>query len=161
MSSVPEGKSNAPSSPGRRVYSASAPRARVAFVEVGELLGREMAELDFRVLCGKKDLDRHITHPRVQKPGLAFAGYYEYIKEGRVQIVGQSELAYLETVDRRERRKRFEKIVALPVPVFIVSKDLTPFPSLVELCRASSIPILGSPAMTSVIIKRARYGTTP
>jgi hypothetical protein len=36
-------------------------------------------------------LDNQITHPRVQKPGLAFAGYYAYIKPGRVQIIGESE----------------------------------------------------------------------
>lgn len=157
MSSAPEGKSE-PSPPSRRrVYSSSAPRGRVAFVEVGELLGREMAELDFKVICGRSNLDRRITHPRVQKPGLAFAGYFDYIKDGRVQIVGESEIAYLETVERGERKKRFAEIVALPVPVFIVSKGLRPFPSLIELCRSRSIPILGSSAMTSVIIKRVSH----
>ena len=88
------------------------------------MLGSEMADLDFRLFCGEEHLDRRITHPRVQKPGLAFAGYYRYIKEGRVQIVGASELAFLRTVDRQERHKRFAEIVQLPVPVFIVSKGV-------------------------------------
>lgn len=132
-------------------------RGRSAFVEVRELLGRDLADLDFRVLCAQNHLDRRITHPRVQKPGLAFAGYYRYIKDGRVQIVGESEIAYLETVEQGVRQQRFAEITALPVPVFIVSKGLGPFPTFLTLCRRRGIPILGSPAMTSVIIKRVGH----
>ena len=46
-----------------------------------------------------------ITHPRVQKPGLAFAGYYAYIKPGRVQIIGESETEYLRTLGEEERAR--------------------------------------------------------
>ena len=84
---------------------------RVNFVLVSELF--DLKELDLHVLCGEEHLDRRITHPRVQKPGLAFAGYYRYIKEGRVQIVGESEIAYLDTIDPGERRQRFARIVDL------------------------------------------------
>ena len=41
-----------------------------------------LADLHLKVLCGEVHLDGHITHPRVQKPGLAFAGYFDYIKPG-------------------------------------------------------------------------------
>ena len=57
------------------------------FVYVSELLGEELAKLRLSVLCGESRLDNRILNPRVQKPGLAFAGYYDYIKPGRVQIV--------------------------------------------------------------------------
>jgi HPr kinase/phosphorylase len=143
-----------------REKAAAAPsegRGTSAFVEVGELLGRELAELDLRVLCAEDHLERRITHPRVQKPGLAFAGYYRYIKEGRVQIVGESEIAYLETVEQEARQQRFAAIAALPVPVFILAKGLAPFPTFLALCRRQGIPILASPAMTSVIIKRVSH----
>jgi len=128
--------------------------AAVSFVEVTELLGAELQDLHLKVLAGEAHLERRITHPRVQKPGLAFAGYYAYIKPGRVQIIGESETAYLKTVDRRERRRRFEKIVEVPIPVFVITKGIEPFPTLLELCRRRQIPILGSPALSSEVIKR-------
>ncbi|HWN40569.1 MAG TPA: hypothetical protein VNW71_00020, partial [Thermoanaerobaculia bacterium] len=62
-----------------------------AKVEVSELLNEELGYLHLKVLSGESHLDNRITHPRVQKPGLAFAGYYAYIKPGRVQIIGESE----------------------------------------------------------------------
>jgi len=125
-----------------------------AYVEVHELLGNELGSLGFEVLCGEEQLDRRITHPRVQKPGLAFAGYFDYIKRGRVQIIGESEIAYLETVPVEDRHQRFDEITKLPVPVFVISKGLKPFPRLESLCRERGIPILASHSMTSVLIKR-------
>ncbi len=127
------------------------------YVEVTELLGAELQDLHLKVLCGSEHLQRRITHPRVQKPGLAFAGYYAYIKPGRVQIIGESETAFLQTVDSEERDRRFENIVALPVPVFIISKGIEPFPSFLELCRRRQIALLSSPALTSVVIKRISF----
>ena len=76
----------------------------VPAVQVSELMGDELSDLHLRVLSGESHLDNLITHPRVQKPGLAFAGYYAYIKPGRVQIVGESELEYLRTVAPAELR---------------------------------------------------------
>src|SRR5687768_8628540 len=94
------------------------------FVEVGQLLGEELHDLHLEILAGKSHLGNRITHPRVQKPGLAFAGHLPYIKPGRVQIVGESELSYLKTLGVEERRQRFGEITALPIPVFIVTKGL-------------------------------------
>jgi len=128
-----------------------------AAVEVTELLGRELGDLRLKVLCGDAHLDNQISNPRVQKPGLAFAGYYAYIKPGRVQIIGESETAYLSTLPLDERRKRFAQIARLPVPVFIITKGLEPFPTFHQLCREHDVPILGSPVLSSTVIKEISY----
>ena len=48
-----------------------------------------------------------ITSPHIQKTGLALAGFHEYLKPGRVLIFGESEIRYLESLDRgRARRAR-------------------------------------------------------
>ena len=43
-------------------------------VKVRDLLGDELSDLRFQVLAGESKLDNRIENPRVQKPGLAFAG---------------------------------------------------------------------------------------
>ena len=127
------------------------------FVEVQELLGQELTDLSFSVLCGSGHLDNRITHPRVQKPGLAFAGYYEYIKAGRVQIIGESETKFLLTLDAETCQERFDAITALPVPVFIITKGLEPLPGFLDYCRSRELPVLSSPSLSSIIIKRVSY----
>src|SRR3954471_14451702 len=104
-------------------------------VRVAELLGEELAYLRLAVLSGEKHLDNPITHPRVQKPGLAFAGYYAYIKPGRVQIIGESETEYLKTLDDEERHRRFEHIASLPVPVFVITKGISPLDGFLRACQ--------------------------
>lgn len=128
-----------------------------AYVEVAELLGNELADLHFRVLSGAGHLERRIAHPRVQKPGLAFAGFYEYIKAGRVQIVGESETRFLHTVEPPLRRERFENIVDQKVPCFIISKGLEPFPTFMELCKEREVPLLQTGALTSKTIKKVSF----
>ena len=110
-----------------------------------------------QVLCGGERLDNAITNPRVQKPGLAFAGYYEYIKPGRVQIIGESETEYLKTLATTKRSERFAAICALPVPVFVITKGIAPLPDFLALCEARQVPILGSSAMSSSVIKELSY----
>ena len=70
---------------------------------VRSLLSPELEELALKIVTGDDGLDRTISRPRVQKPGLAFAGYYEYIKPNRVQIIGESETKYLQSLPGRLR----------------------------------------------------------
>ncbi|MFW6012149.1 MAG: HPr(Ser) kinase/phosphatase [bacterium] len=134
-----------------------AQRPTQSFVTVAELLGEELSDLRLTVLSGEQHLDNRITNPRVQKPGLAFAGYYPYIKPGRVQIVGESETAYLKTLRQEERAERFETITSLPVPVFVVTKGIAPLEGLLTRCQAREVPVLASPALSSTVIKRISY----
>jgi HPr kinase/phosphorylase len=133
------------------------PASTEAAVAVGELLRDELSDLELRVLCSPQRLSDLITHPRVQKPGLAFAGYFAYIKPGRVQIIGASETEYLNTVAPAERRRRFEHITALPVPAFVLTKGLEPLEDFLALCTERERVILGSPALSSTVIKRLSW----
>jgi HPr kinase/phosphorylase len=126
-------------------------------VLVSELLSEELEPLNLSVLSGESHLDNRITHPRVQKPGLAFAGYYAYIKPGRVQIIGESETEYLLTLSEDERQERLEQITQLPVPVFILTKGLAPLPGFLSLCQAREVPVLSSTALSSTVIKSVSY----
>jgi len=129
----------------------------IAFVEVRELFSAELRDLEFEVLHGEGELDSRIAHPRVQKPGLAFAGYYDYIKPGRVQIIGASETAYLETQTAATREERCRAILKRDVPVFILTKGLEPVPEFDSLAARRSIPVLRSPALSSTVIKRVSF----
>jgi HPr kinase/phosphorylase len=126
-------------------------------VEVGELLGEELADLELRLLSGQSHLDNTIGHPRVQKPGLAFAGYYPYVKPGRVQIVGESETEYLKTLSAEERAERFDHITSLPIPVFIITKGIDPLPGFLERSIEREVPVISSTALSSVVIKRVSW----
>jgi len=128
-----------------------------ANVQVSELLSEELGYLHLNVLSGESHLDNRITHPRVQKPGLAFAGYYPYIKPGRVQIIGESETEYLKTLEDDERQLRLDTIASLPVPVFVITKGIDPLPGFLASCQAREVPVLSSSELSSTVIKGISY----
>lgn len=65
-----------------------------AEIAVGELLERR--ELGVRSVAGTAGLGRTVGVPRIQKPGLALTGWPEQLHEGRVLVLGGTEVDYLE-----------------------------------------------------------------
>jgi len=98
------------------------------FIEttVQALTSSELDELHLKLVTGDDGMSRVIARPRVQKPGLAFAGYYEYIKPWRVQIIGASETKYLQSLPPRLREKRIRDVSGLDISCFIVTKGIMP-----------------------------------
>ena len=96
--------------------------AREAKLKVEVLRSAALADLSMRTVAGESGFDRVISWGRIQRPGLAFAGFLAFIKPGRIQILGESELNYLDTLPRDVRRERIASICALPVAAFVVTK---------------------------------------
>jgi HPr kinase/phosphorylase len=124
---------------------------------VRSLLANEMDELALKLVTGDDGLDRVIARPRVQKPGLAFAGYYEYIKPWRVQIIGESETKYLQGLPPRLREKRVRDVAGLDVSCFIVTKGIIPLDEFRHECEKRGVPLFSTPAMSSTTITRTTY----
>src|SRR6059058_5151400 len=129
------------------------------FIEttVRALLSGELDDLALKIVTGDDGLDRTILRPRVQKPGLAFAGYYEYIKPFRVQIIGESETKYLQSLPPRLREKRVRDVTGLDVSCFIVTKGITPLEEFRHECEKRSVPLFSTTAMSSTAITRTTY----
>jgi HPr kinase/phosphorylase len=124
---------------------------------VQSLRSGELDDLQLKLVTGDDGLHNVIQRPRVQKPGLAFAGYYEYIKPWRVQIIGASETKYLQSLPPRLREKRIREVSGLDVSCFIVTKGITPLDEFRIECEKRSVPLFSTPAMSSTTITRTTY----
>ncbi|MBL8114767.1 MAG: HPr kinase/phosphorylase, partial [Acidobacteria bacterium] len=102
-----------------RANSETRPQIRAA-----DLMSGTLAPLGLSVVAGRSGLDRPIQWPRVQKPGLAIAGCLEYVKENRVQILGQSEFDYLATLSPAVERERLDAFTKLPMSCVVVTKGI-------------------------------------
>jgi HPr kinase/phosphorylase len=112
-----------------------------------------LADLGLRVVAGEEGFSRPVSWGRIQRPGLAFAGFLAFIKPGRIQILGESELHYLDTMPAEVRRERIEAICRLPVAAFVVTKGQQVPEDLARQCRIEEIPLLVSSQTTSVVIQ--------
>src|SRR5262249_62028079 len=127
--------------------------ARTPQLTAEVLRGAALADLQFRTVAGESGFSRAISWGRIQRPGLAFAGFLAFIKPGRIQILGESELHYLDTMPEDVRRERIASIAALPVAAFVITKGQQVPEDLARECRTRSIPLLVSDQTTSVVIQ--------
>jgi HPr kinase/phosphorylase len=121
-----------------------ASEAREASVAVRDLLGPDAAGLELALVAGRAGLDQRVLLSRVQRPGLAFTGFTEYIRYGRVQIMGGSEITYLRKLSPRRRSAVLKKLLACRMSCLIVTKGLTPPPELVAASEGAGVALLVS-----------------
>jgi HPr kinase/phosphorylase len=122
-------------------------------VRAGELCSPGLASLGLALVTGHKGLDRPIVWPRVQKPGLAIAGFMDYVKPNRVQILGKSEFDFLKTLSARVAKERLDAFTRLDLSCVVVTKGIEPGSVLTSLCRRRGIPLFTTSRMTSVVIE--------
>lgn len=63
------------------------------------------------------------------RPGLLFAGFDEYFPEHRIQILGNAEMAYLDSLDEEKRDMQLERLFSRACPA---SSSLTSTASRTE-----------------------------
>ncbi len=90
-------------------------------VPVRTLVQEQGAAWGLEVLGGRVGLSRRVCEPRVQKPGLALAGYVRQLHPDRVQVIGNPELAYLRTRSPGVARRSLERICSERVACFVVT----------------------------------------
>lgn len=112
-----------------------------------------LADLGLRTVAGETGFGRAISWGRIQRPGLALAGFQAFIKPGRIQILGESELKYLDTMPADVRAERIAAICALPVAAFVITKGQRVPDDLARECRRREVPLLVSDQTTSVVIQ--------
>ncbi len=123
-------------------------------VAVRDLLATEAASLRLTLIAGAAGLDHLVHLSRVQRPGVALTGFTEYIRYGRVQIMGGSEIAFLRKLAPRRRVAVLRKLVGCRISCFIVTKGLTPPAELVAAAEGAGVPLLVSTIESTPFIKQ-------
>lgn len=108
--------------------------------------------LNLQLVAGTDGMHRRITSPYVQKTGLAFAGFDAYIRTGRVLVLGESEVRYLEDLDPPSRRAAIRRVVAQDLPAILVTAGLAVPDELVTEANEAALPVLTSQLVTPTAI---------
>jgi HPr kinase/phosphorylase len=130
-------------------------KADSAFVTVRELIAAPSLGLDFVVLQGHAGLDNKIRSSRVQKLGMALAGYYaSYIRPDCVQLIGASEADYLSALDSDKRLAAVQHLKNRQICCIIVTKNIEAPEELLTLSADENIPMLRIAALGSIAIAK-------
>jgi len=122
-------------------------------IEVAMLLADEGGQWNLQLVAGKAGIHRQIAAPRIQKPGLALAGYVQQVHPKRVQVIGTPELSYLQSMAPRAAREAVERVCAEEVACFIVTNNATVPPVLRRAADKYRVPVLRTPLKSAVLIR--------
>jgi HPr kinase/phosphorylase len=94
-----------------------------------------------RLVAGEAGRDRVLDHPRVQKPGLALAGHTHGVVPTRVQILGETELTFLEGMPPDQQLEGVSALFGLGLSLVVVTRGVDPPAALMQAAQDTSTPL--------------------
>ena len=91
----------------------------------------------------------HITRKDVNRPGLAFAGFFDTFDADRIQIIGNSEHKYLQSLETEKRLKCIEGFFARKPICTVFTTDLSIFDEAIIFAKKNNVPIVATAETTS------------
>ena len=121
---------------------------------IPELTVRQLVEdpqmaIDLRRVAGEAGLGRPLRHPRVQKNGLALAGHFHGVVPTRVQLLGETELSYLDALSHEGRSVAARGYFSMGLSCVIVTGGHLPPKALASAAEATSTPLFTTSARSS------------
>lgn len=121
-------------------------------LSIEEILSDTEYGLGLTLIGGDRGLGKRVSSPRIQKPGLALAGYTEHLHPDRIQVLGNTEISYLEQIDPAVAAKAVAALCRFDISCFIITKGLQPPRVLLEASMQAGIPVLSSQHQSSTFI---------
>ena len=108
------------------------------------------------MLAGEEGLDREVLRGEASSPGLVLSGYTARFVGGRVFVLGETEIAYLSTLDAAARGRSLAMLFAFDLPCLVVTKSQEVPPELIELARTRGVPLLRTALKTNEFYSRLK-----
>jgi HPr kinase/phosphorylase len=99
-------------------------------------------DLKLKCIAGRKGLDREITVPHIDRPGLALAGYFDNFAYARIQVFGRGEFAYIKKIIDDKNTGSIEKFFTYPFPCCIFPYSARPEEFFINKAEEVKCPIL-------------------
>jgi HPr kinase/phosphorylase len=116
---------------------------------------RSKAEsLALELLTPECPMDRVIESPTLSSPGLVLAGFRDRYLRGRLQVLGETEVRYLQSLDEARQRETIDAFLHLQIPALFITKQLELPPVLLELAVAHCVPVIRSTLKTADFYRR-------
>jgi HPr kinase/phosphorylase len=101
-------------------------------------------------------LDRAIEAPSLSSPGLILAGYNDRAPGGRLQVLGETELAFLRSRDPATLEDALAQLFSVDIPALIVTKRLEVPPRLLEVAAERGVPVVRTSLKTGEFYRRVQ-----
>jgi len=130
--------------------SANNPKIR-PYITVEELYLDNNDRLSLSIINNEDSFSRRIKEKELHRPGLALGGFIEVFTYWRVQIMGNTEIGYLNTLHGKDRLNTIVTVLGFDLPCIIVTNDNMIPHELIEIANQNKITIFSTPLTTTTV----------
>lgn len=111
-------------------------------------------DLSLEIVNMPENVDFEVTSSDINRPGLQYAGYFDYFAYDRIQIVGMGEYKYFEHLDSNTRWERLDSLFSYDIPAMIVTRGLKVNLDAIEAAKKHNKIILSTKMNTTRFINK-------
>lgn len=124
-------------------------------VTVARIYTARNKELELTLLNTTENGLKKVVHtPQLHRPGLALTGFFQRFAGQRVQILGETEMTYINTLSGERLTEIATLLFGYDVPMLIVTKGLTPPKELVAVADKCEIAVFSTRLTTAEITSK-------
>jgi HPr kinase/phosphorylase len=122
---------------------------------VGEFFQWQGQKLGLSLVGSDVGFQRRIREPTINRPGLALAGFFTYFAFRRIQVIGNSERSYLNSLPPEGARARFRELCAREIPCIVVSRGKNLSQDLLDIAEEVGISVFQTTMISMKFINAA------
>jgi HPr kinase/phosphorylase len=124
----------------------------VSHIKVSTFLEENKDRLQLDLIAGEKGLENKIISLELNRPGLALTGFVNLFTYSRIQLMGNTELLYLDSLDQNEKIEAFNIICQFDLPCIFFTNGKCPPGELIKICEQNGIPLIVSTLPTTQFV---------
>lgn len=111
-----------------------------------------LKKFNLELISGEEGIDRPVTTSDLSRPGLEMAGFFDYYPQERIQLLGMTELTFLEKLNDEDRKYRLQRLCTDITPGIIITRGLEVPEELIEASERESVPVMRTKLTTTRMV---------
>ena len=125
-------------------------------LSIKELYELKKKDLSLSLITHPNTMQGYITTSFLNRPGLALTGYFDRFEYSRIQIFGETEISYLQSLKEEVLYNNIKETLVYDIPAIIITKGLSVPKQIEFLANEMMIPIFSSRLSTDKLFNSLR-----
>ena len=111
--------------------------------------------LGLEIILDEQQRSVNIKEADLCRPGLQFAGYFDIFAYARPQVIGKTEMAFLNDLPEDVRSARLQRYFSYEIPCIVIARGMDCPDALLEQAKMHSVPVYRTQEETSAFTGKA------
>jgi HPr kinase/phosphorylase len=127
----------------------------MAKVTVEKVYQSRKQDLELTLLnSSESSLEKTVHSAEINRPGLAITGFFERFPNKRIQIIGETEMAFLNQLSKKDLEANLDAFFKHDIPMLIISKGISPSIEFIDIGNKYNTPVFSSRLTTAELFNR-------